>query len=80
MALKKKIGNILSSLLNHFTPTQIKFAFAVTISKLGQSAPGSCNNFSNRKKDLIESFMTLIYDCLSIIRSDKKNHYQVSVL
>jgi hypothetical protein len=73
---QEKITNILSFLLNQFLPTQIKFAFAATISKLGQSAPSSCNNFSNRKKDLIKSFMNLIYDRLSIIGSDKKNQYR----
>jgi hypothetical protein len=59
---QEKDKNILSFLLNQFIPTQIKFAFAATILKLGQSAPSSCNNFPNRKKDLIESFMILIYD------------------
>jgi hypothetical protein len=73
---QEKFKNILSFLLNQFTPTQIKFTFAATISKLGQSAPSSCNNFSNRKKDLIESIMNLISDCLSIIGSDKKNQYR----
>jgi hypothetical protein len=73
---QEKFKNILSLLLNRFTPTQIKFAFAVTISRLGQSAPSSCNNFSNRKKYVIESFMNLIYDGLSIIGSDKKNQYR----
>jgi hypothetical protein len=71
-----KFENILLFLLNQFTPTQIKFAFAATILKLGQSAPSSCDNFSNRKKDIIESFMNLIYDCLSISGSDKKNQYR----
>ncbi len=65
--------SILLFLLNQFTPTQIKIAYAATISKLGQSAPTSCNNFPNRKKDLIESFKNLIFDCLSIIGSDKEN-------
>jgi hypothetical protein len=65
--------DILWFLLNQFTPTQIKFAYTATISKLGQSAPASCNNIPNRKKDLIESFTNLIFDCLSIIGSDKKN-------
>jgi hypothetical protein len=72
---QEKFENILSFLLNQFAPTQIEFAFAATISKLGQSAPSSCNIFSNRK-DLIESFINLIYDCLSIIGSDKKNQYR----
>jgi hypothetical protein len=73
---QEKSKNILSLLLNQFTPTQIKLALAVTLSKLGQSAPSSCNNFSNGKKDLIKSFMNLIYDRLSIIGSDKKNQYR----
>jgi hypothetical protein len=68
---QEKFKNILSFLLYQFTQTQIKFVFASTISKLGQSAPSSCNNFSNRKKDLIESFINL-----SIIGSDKKNKYR----
>ncbi len=60
-------------LLGQFTPTQIKFADAATISKLGESAPTFCYNFPNRKKDLIDSFTNLILDRLLIIRNDKKN-------
>jgi hypothetical protein len=73
---QEKFENILSFLLNQFAPTQIKFAFAATISKLGQSAPSFYDNFSFRKKDLIGNFMNLIYDRLSIIGSDKKNLYR----
>jgi hypothetical protein len=54
--------DILLFLLGQFTPTQIKFAYAATITKLGESAPTFCDIFSNRKKDLIDSFTNLILD------------------
>jgi hypothetical protein len=48
---QEKFEIILSFLLNQFTPTQIKFAFAATILKLGQSALSSCDNFSKGKTE-----------------------------
>ncbi len=68
--------DVLLFLLGQFTPTQIKFAYTATISKLGESAPTFCNNFPNRKKNLIDSFTNLILDPLSIIGNDKKNMHR----
>jgi hypothetical protein len=54
---QEKIKNILSFLLNQFMPTQIKFAFAVTILKLSQSAPSNCKKILIEKKTLLKALL-----------------------